>query len=290
MQRYIEKFKNYLTVEKNYSLHTIKNYIADLNEFSDFISHGDISSVDYLTVRKFLGFFRQKALSKRSVARKLSSLRTFFKFLQRDGYIKQNPVSDISTPKLDKKLPIFLDETSVSKLMAAPDKTTFQGSRDAAILETLYSAGIRVSELVNIDVHDVDFISGVVKVLGKGRRERISPIGDKAVNSIREYLEYRSRKKWSDRKPLFLNKSGKRLTDRSVRRIVDKHIRNLSIKERISPHTLRHSFATHLLNRGADLRSVQELLGHKNLSTTQIYTHVTMERLKSVYDKAHPRA
>lgn len=290
MDRYIDKFKNYLAVEKNYSAHTIKNYLADLKEFSRFLSGRDIINVDYLTVRKFLAHLREKRIAKRSVARKLSSLRTFFRFLQRDGYIKTSPVANIYTPKLDKKLPIFLDEKSVLKLITAPDKKTFQGARDGAILETLYSTGIRVSELVGIDISDVDSISGVIKVLGKGRKERLAPVGDKAVSAIREYLQYRNRKKWGDRKPLFLNKSGKRLTDRSIRRIVNKYIKDMSMKERISPHTLRHSFATHLLNRGADLRSVQELLGHKNLSTTQIYTHVTTERLKSVYDKAHPRA
>ncbi|MFC1576084.1 tyrosine recombinase XerC [Candidatus Omnitrophota bacterium] len=290
MERFIEKFKNYLTVEKNYSVHTIKNYLIDLSEFSTFLGKKDPSSVDYLTVRKFLGALRGREISKRSVARKLSSLRTFFRFLQRDGYIKDNPVANIQTPKLDKKLPIFLDEKSVVNLIKTPAENTFRDTRDRAILETLYSAGIRVSELVGIDVDKLDLISGVVKVMGKGRRERLAPVGDKAVGAIREYMEFRKKKKLSNAKALFLNKSGKRLTDRSVRRVVERCIKILSIKERVSPHTLRHSFATHLLNRGADLRSVQELLGHKNLSTTQIYTHVTTERLKAVYDKAHPRA
>jgi len=290
MERYIEKFKNYLTVEKNYSEHTVKNYAADLKEFASFLSDKDIKDVDYLTIRKFLAFFRSKEISKRSVARKLSTLRTFFRFLQRDGYIKNNPVLSISTPKLDKKLPIFLDEKCILQLITAPDKKTFQSTRDRAILETLYSAGIRVSELVGIDIKDIDFISGVIKVLGKGRKERLAPIGDKAVGAIREYIIYRNKKNKAGKEALFLNKSGKRLTDRSIRRIIDRYIKELSIKEHVSPHTFRHSFATHLLNRGADLRSVQELLGHKNLSTTQIYTHVTTERLKSVYDKAHPRA
>lgn len=290
MKRYIEKFKNYLTVEKNYSPHTVRNYLADLDGFSKSSSLEDPGMVDYLTVRKYLAYLREKSISKRSVARKLSSLRTFFRFLVRDGYVKASPVAVISTPKLDRKLPFFLDEKSVLKLITAPDTNSFQGARDRAILETLYSTGIRVSELVGIDISDMDFIGGVAKVLGKGRIERLAPVGDKAIDAIREYLAYRNSKRWGDTKALFLNKSGKRLTDRSVRRIIDRYIKDLSIKEHISPHTLRHSFATHLLNRGADLRSVQELLGHKNLSTTQIYTHVTTERLKSVYDKAHPRA
>ena len=290
MQRYIDKFKDYLTVEKNYSAHTVKNYLCDLKEFSEFLAGKDLKDVDYLTVRKLLAHLRGKSISKRSVARKLSSLRSFFKFLEKDGYIKNSPVTSVSTPKMDKKLPIFLDEQIVLKILTAPDEKTFQGARDRAMLETLYSAGIRVSELVGIDTSDVDFISGVIKVLGKGKKERLAPVGEKAVKAIREYTEYKNRKPRGDKKALFLNKSGKRITDRSVRRVVEKYIRLLNLREHISPHTFRHSFATHLLNRGADLRSVQELLGHKNLSTTQIYTHVTTERLKSVYDKAHPRA
>jgi len=246
MDRYLEKFKNYLTVEKNYSDYTIKNYFSDLKEFSEFLKDIDIIKVDYITVRKFLGYLRQKSIAKRSVARKISSLRTFFRFLARDGYIKSNPVGSVSTPKLDKKLPVFLDEKSVVSLITAPDIKTFQGLRDRAILETLYSAGIRVGELVGIDLTDVDLISGVVKVLGKGRKERLAPLGDKAINAIREYTELRSRKKINDKSALFLNKSGKRITDRSIRRIVLRYIKDTSIKEHISPHTLRHSFATHL--------------------------------------------
>ena len=260
MQRYIEKFKNYLTVEKNYSSHTITNYLVDLEGFSVFLSgtqnkESDAGRITHLTIRQFLGFLRQKNMSKRSIARKISSLRSFFRFLQRDGYVKDNPASSVSTPKLDKTLPVFLDEKTIGRLMEAPDVKTFQGSRDRAILETLYSAGLRIGELVGIKVNDVDLISGIVKVMGKGRKERLAPIGDKAVNSIREYTEKRNARKWGDKKELFLNKSGRRITDRSVRRIVDKYIKLLSITERVSPHSLRHSFATHLLNRGADLRS-----------------------------------
>ena len=290
MQRYIDKFKNYLSVEKNYSGHTIKNYLIDLGEFAAFLEGTGIKDVTRLTARKFLGALRSRNLSKRSVARKLSALRAFFRFLQRDGYITVNPITGVSTPKLDKKLPVFLDEKDMVKLITSPDPGNFQGARDMAILEMLYSTGIRVSELVGIDTDKVDFISGVVKVLGKGRKERLAPVGEKAVSAVREYLEFRDKKKNTDRKALFLSKSGKRLGGSEVRRIINRYISVLSAKERISPHTFRHSFATHLLERGADLRSVQELLGHKNLSTTQIYTHVTMERLKTVYDRAHPRA
>lgn len=290
MERYIEKFINYLKVEKNASRHTVTNYSIDLESFAAFLGEKDISSVDHLTLRRYLAEMRAKNYSKRTIARKLASLRTFFKFLYREGHIKTNPASAILTPKLDKKLPVFLDVDRVAKLVQSPSADDAAGLRDRAILETLYSTGIRVSELVGLDEDDIDFISGVLKVLGKGSKERMVPIGEPAIAAIRKYTEKRDARRVKDKKAIFLNKSGRRLTDRSVRRIVDKYIRSCSIVEHISPHSLRHSFATHLLDRGADLRSVQELLGHMNLSTTQIYTHVTMERLKTVYDKAHPRA
>ncbi len=290
MLRYIEKFINYLKIEKNASGHTVLNYSIDLLGFAKFLGELSVESVNYLFLRKYLASMKEKNYSKRTVARKLASLRSFFKFLYREGYIKTNPASGVATPKLDKKLPIFLDQDEVAKLIESPSEKDSAGLRDRAIMETLYSTGIRVSELVGMKLNDIDFISGVVKVFGKGKKERLAPIGDKALRAIRNYLDKRGAASLSDKKAVFLNKNGSRLTDRSVRRIIEKYIKRVSIREGVSPHTLRHSFATHLLNRGADLRSVQELLGHMNLSTTQIYTHVTTERLKEVYDKAHPRA
>jgi len=290
MQRYTEKFINYLKVEKNASPHTIVNYQVDLKAFAIFLGDKEIGAVDHLTLRKFLAEMRAKNYSKRTVARKLASLRSFFRFLFREGYIKSNPITAVSTPKLDKKLPVVLDVDKVAKLLQSPPEDEVAGLRDRAILETLYSAGLRVSELVGLDIDDVDLISEVIKVLGKGSKERMVPIGSPAVSAIRKYLDKRNEAKTRDKKAVFLNKSGTRLSDRGVRRLLDKYIRQTSVAVHISPHSLRHSFATHLLDRGADLRSVQELLGHMNLSTTQIYTHVTMERLKTVYDKAHPRA
>jgi tyrosine recombinase XerC len=290
IERYVEKFINYLKVEKNSSDHTILNYGIDLKVFSGFLGDKDISSVDHLALRRFLADMRAKNYSKRTVARHLASLRTFFKFLFREGLIKTNPATAIITPKLDKKLPNVLDVAKIDRLMQAPDDRSITGLRDRAMFETLYSTGSRVSELVGLDSDDVDFISGVVKLFGKGRKERIVPIGEPALKAIRQYMRSREGQKVKDRNAIFLNKAGGRLTDRSVRRILDKHIRAASIDMKVSPHSLRHSFATHLLDRGADLRSVQELLGHMNLSTTQIYTHVSTERLKAVYDKAHPRA
>ncbi len=290
MQRYIDKFKTYLTIEKNASPHTITNYISDLEDFTSGISDKKIEDIDYLALRKYLAGLKLRNLSKRTTARKLSTIRTFFKFLYRDGYIKTNPATSVATPKLDKKLPIFLDEKKVVKFITSPPDKDISGLRDRAILETLYSAGIRVSELVNLNLSDIDFISGILKVLGKGRIERLTPIGDKALSAIRRYIGERFEHNREKQSAVFLNKFGRRITDRSIRRIVDKYIKVAAIRQKISPHSLRHSFATHLLNSGADLRSVQELLGHKNLSTTQIYTHVSQERLKAVYDKAHPRA
>lgn len=289
IDRFIDKFLNYLKVEKNMSAHTVLNYAVDLKDFAKFLGdEADINSVDYLTLRRFLAELKAKNYSKRTVARKLACLRSFFRFLYREGHVKSNSMLGISTPKLDKKLPIFLDEDEVSKLLDAPDEKEASGLRDKAMLETIYSSGLRISELVGLNTDSIDFIGGVLKIFGKGRKERLVPIGDRALRCIRRYLEKRPEARL--KQAVFLNKSGMRITDRSVRRILEKYIHITSLRQDVSPHTLRHSFATHLLNRGADLRSVQELLGHMNLSTTQIYTHVTSERLKSVYDKAHPRA
>ena len=279
MERYIVKFLRYLEIEKDYSVYTLRNYANDLKVFKDFLGDLPVEDVDYLTLRKFLAHLKGIQYAKRSIARKLACLRSFFKFLVREGLIKNNPISGLSTPKLDRKLPIFLDVDAVSKLLQAPE-----------ILETLYNTGMRVSELVGIDMQDVDFIGGVIKVKGKGKRERLAPIGDKALRAITDYIAARDSEGKTQPRAVFLNKNRRRLTNRSVRRIVDKYINKASINQKVSPHTLRHSFATHLLDRGADLRSVQELLGHMNLATTQIYTHVTTERLKDVYEKAHPRA
>jgi len=203
-------------------------------------------------------------------------------------FLKTNPITSLSSPKQEKHLPLFFTEEEVTKLIGSVKLDDERGFRDRAVIETFYSTGIRVSELVGLNIEDIDFIGAVIKVLGKGKKERIVPIGDIALAAIRAYLE--RRKKEQEAGALFLNKSGKRITDRGIRNIIDKYIRIASIRQGVSPHTLRHSFATHLLNRGADLRSVQELLGHVNLSTTQIYTHLTTEKLKKVYDKAHPRA
>ncbi|MDP2044515.1 MAG: tyrosine recombinase XerC [Candidatus Omnitrophota bacterium] len=289
MEKYIEKFMRYMEIEKNYSSHTILNYKLDLQDFNKFLAGTALEKVDYLTLRKYLAVLKEKGLGSRSVGRRLSALRSFFRFLSREGHIKTNPTLMLSSPKLDKHLPSFMTEEEVSKLIEsafAKNEKDLLGLRDRAILEVFYSSGLRISELVGLNLEDVDFISGIVKIRGKGKKERIAPIGEAALTAIRKYLD--RRKKQAD--AVFLNKNSRRITTRGIRDIVVKYLRVAGIKPGVSPHTFRHSFATHLLNRGADLRTVQELLGHANLSTTQIYTHLTTEKLKSVYDKAHPRA
>lgn len=304
MEDYIKKFMNYLGIERNLSSHTLKSYQGDLRQFSLFLKSssgfsdpGSLNQIDYLTMREYLAYLQGIGVSRRTVARKLSCLRSFFKFLCREGYLSSDPTAGIRSPRQEKKLPKFLDLSEVTKLVEAPSQDEVLGLRDRAIMETLYSTGMRVSELVSLNAGRIDFIGGALRVRGKGRKERIIPIGEKALEAIGKYLEKRpqllGRKKKDiskDKDALFLNNWGGRLTRISIRRIVKKYIQKISSQLSISPHTLRHTFATHLLNAGADLRAIQELLGHVNLSTTQIYTHVTTQRLKTIYDRAHPRA
>jgi integrase/recombinase XerC len=250
-------------------------------------------AVDTLIIRQFLNYLAGHDYSKATVARKLATLRSFYKFCVKRGHIASNPVSAIRTPKQEKRLPKFLSNDEVKSLLGAPDDSGLLGARDRAMLETLYSTGIRVSELVGLNIDDVDFLGEALTVRGKGRKERITPIGPTALSAIRKYIELRQRDNRSgafDQQAMFVNKHGQRLSTRSVRRKLDKYLAQQGLDLSISPHTLRHTFATHMLNAGADLRSVQELLGHQSISTTQIYTHLTTNRLKEVYDRAHPRA
>lgn len=291
----LKQFLDYLEGGRGASPHTLRNYGADLREFFSFLNGKSISEVDTLVIRSFLAHLKSRGHSKATLSRKLSSLRSFFKYLARENRLRSNPVLGISTPKREKKLPQFLDLSEVTHLLEAPTGTTWEGKRDRSILETLYSSGIRVSELVGLNRGDIDLLSSLLKIRGKGKKERIVPVGEKAIQALRDYLEslpasVRKKSEGQHETPVFLNRSGSRLTDRSVRRLIVKYARRVSLKGGISPHTLRHTFATHLLDRGADLRSVQELLGHANLSTTQIYTHVTTRRLQEAYAEAHPRA
>jgi len=286
---YIDRFLNYLNIEKNYSNHTISNYAADLRELGNFLeSRGgkDIKRIDYFLLRKLLSILTEKKLNKRTLSRKISTMKSFFKFMLREGLIKSNPASSLIYPRLDKPLPNFLTEKEVISILKLPKGNELLALRDRAILEFLYSTGARVSEMVSLKMENVDFVSAIAKVRGKGRKERLLPLGEPALNSLKKYIDKRG-----DNNPsLFINKRGGTLTDRGVRDIIYRYIKKAAIPSKVSPHTFRHSFATHLLNRGADLRSVQELLGHSSISTTQIYTHLTIDSLKNVYQKAHPRA
>lgn len=249
-------------------------------------------NADAEDVRRYLQHMREHSYSKATVARKLATLRSFFKFLNKRGLTGNNPMLSIRTPKLDKRLPKFMTEEQVTRLLQTPNDLDILGSRDKAMLEVIYSSGLRVSELVGLNVEDLDFVGGVIKVRGKGKKERVSPVGQTAVNALSKYMVMRKAVMTTDspNAPLFVNKHGQRLSTRSVRRKLDKYLIEAHLDPDISPHTLRHSFATHMLNHGADLRVVQELLGHQSLSTTQIYTHLTTKRIQDVYEHAHPRA
>lgn len=301
MDLLLEQFLAYLKIEKNASSHTIEGYNHDILEFGEFIgklqfvdmSKVNLNKVDHLHIRYFLADLQQRGLNKSTVARKLAALRSFFRYLMREEMIQVNPIMAIATPKTDKKLPNFLYYSDVQLLLDAPDNSFF-GQRDKAILETTYAGGLRVSELVGLNLSDVDFSLGYVRVYGKGAKERLVPLGKPALMALKDYIA-QGRCHLEEKNPLkdfalFLNKYGKRLSMRSIRNIVNNYVERVALQHKISPHSLRHSFATHLLEGGADLRSVQELLGHVKMSSTQIYTHVTKARLKSVYEKTHPRA
>ena len=305
MKALIDRFLDHLHIERNASVHTLRSYAADLEQFRNFLlskelytdeKTGDVpvEKIDHLAIRAYLShLFRD--CKKSSLARKIAAQRSFFRYLVGEGILPQNPAEMVSTPKQDRPLPIFLPVDEVFALVETPDISTIWGTRDRAILEVLYSCGIRVSELVGLSDGDADFFLGILKVYGKGGKERIVPIGAKALKALEEYLPQRDRvlarrNLKGSQSPFFINPRGGRLTTRSVARILQKHILKCGLLRKISPHALRHSFATHLLDAGADLRSIQEMLGHVSLSTTQRYTHISMDKLMDIYDRAHPRA
>ncbi len=309
----VRQFLDYLKLEKHFSDYTGKSYGADLAQFCQFLG-GEIGSThatppsaahaalpmddklsgcEPLTVREFLAYLHAQNYTKSTTARKLATLRSFYKFCIRRNVCQQSPLLSIRTPKQERRLPKCLDLEQVQKLMDAPGDGDLLSARDKAMLEVLYSSGIRVSELVELDMGDIDLQEGVLRVRGKGRKDRLTPIGSQAIRAVQRYFELRmSEPRLADKVTgrVFLNKHGESLSTRSVRRKLDKYLVEAGLDPGISPHTLRHSFATHLLNNGADLRSVQELLGHQSLSTTQVYTHLTTARMKQAYDDAHPRA
>lgn len=323
----IQRFIDYLRAERHFSTHTARCYTADLHQFCTYLvdpgselmaprkekgvnghpetakmvlpdlPSGELDkkllAVDTEAVRVFLSHLRENNYSKSTVARKLATLRSFYKFLVRRGLLGSNPVASIRTPKQDKRLPQCLDVAQIDKLLSNPDTSTLLGARDRAILEMLYSTGMRVSELVALDVTDIDLTANTVRVQGKGKKQRVVPVGPGAARAVVHYLDLRRTQAQPGKaavSALFINKHGHRLSTRSVRRKLDKYLLEAGLDLSVSPHTLRHSFATHMLSRGADLRSVQQLLGHQSLSTTQIYTHLTGGKVKESYDNAHPRA
>ncbi len=302
MHNLIEQFLEHLRYERNVSAHTLRNYASDLEQFLNFLTADgkrkapEVSQIDHLTIREWLASLHTDQKKKSSIARKLAALRTFFQFLVREGMLELNPAKLVATPKLEKKLPKYLSIEEAISFIESPDPETELGRRDRAMLELMYATGVRVAELTTLNIPDVDFGNQLVRVTGKRRKQRIVPFGDPAGAAIRSYLDVREKFLFNapvskrDEEALFLNYQGTRITTRSVGRMVEKYIRICAGMHNISPHALRHSFATHLLDSGADLRDIQELLGHARLSTTQVYTHVSMEKLIAVYDKAHPKA
>ena len=296
----IGDFLDYLTYERNVSPKTITAYRDDIESFVSFLCTDyfpqsrqdlELGRVDHLAVRSYLAHLARRKLSRSSMARYLSALRSFFKYLVREGKVEVNPARMVATPKREKQLPSVMQPAEVALLLEQPDVSTPLGVRDRAWMELLYASGLRIGELVGVDLDDVELRARLVKVHGKGSKERIVPIGSKAEEAIRAWLPLRSELVHdADEQALFVNYRGERITDRSVRRHFDHYLRRAALRAGISPHTMRHSFATHLLNAGADLRGIQELLGHASLSTTQKYTHLNDWQLIAVYKKAHPRA
>jgi len=289
MDAAVGSFLEYLGVERGASPHTLRSYAADLTEFTRFLADekiGGLPDADTRAVRAYVARLHQRRLSKATIARKLAAVRSCFRFLARRGALPANPARQVRSPRLGRRLPSFLPVDEATLLLNAPPEPSAAGKRDRALLELLYASGLRVAEGCGLDLDDLDEARRTVRVVGKGDKERVVPVGETALEALAAYLAMRGRQ----RGPLFLNARGGRLTPRSAHRIVRARARQAGIDQRVTPHTLRHSFATHMLGAGADLRLIQELLGHSRLSTTQRYTHVSPEHLMRVYDRAHPRA
>jgi len=303
MDELIERYIHYLQYERNASPHTVRNYRSDLVQFRDFLAQGQpaakvsLKSIDALRIRGFLAFLFEQERKKTSIARKLAAVRAFFKFLSRERELAENPAATVSTPKVPHTLPRIMTEEEMNDFLDRVGQAAQSGDpalvRDRAILELLYASGLRVSELTGLDLRNVNFGDGIVLVRGKGDKERIVPFGSKARAAITAYLPVREKVLQENKTrvtALFLNARGGRLTPRSVDRLLKKHIRQFGPNVKVSPHSLRHAFASHLLAEGADLRAIQEMLGHKSLATTQKYTQVSIKQLMDVYDKTHPKA
>ena len=299
MQELIRSYLSYIERERNYSSHTITSYANDLTQYCSFLQNEfpeliqDPGTVDLSVIRAFLGVLLENGVAKKSVIRKLSTLRSFYKFLVRKKIVASNPTLNIITPKVEKKLPQFVDKESMERILSLPDSTTLNGARDAAILELFYGSGIRLSELIGLRVSDVNMHNRTIKVTGKGDKQRIIPCTTKAQEAIKKYVTIRKEHYphiHTSSTALFTDDKGKALNPQRVYTIVNSYLREVAEIRQKSPHVLRHSFATHLLDNGADILAVKELLGHESLSTTQLYTHVTVDRLKKIYQQAHPKA
>ena len=301
MQEHIELFLEYLQFQRNYSTHTLRNYRSDLLEFDHYLTQGGkdahlhLRQIDHISIRDFLGHLHQKGNAKSSIARKLAAIRSFFRFLYNEGKVPANPARLVHSPRQPERTPRFLTIREVETILELPDPDTPRGMRDRAILELLYASGLRVGELVRINLEDLSLEQQITKVYGKGKKERLVPFGKKAEQALRRYVEQREtllRRQRTAREPnaLFLNLRGSRISARSVERNLKEYIRKSALLLDVHPHLFRHSFATHLLNNGADLRCIQELLGHENLSTTQKYTHLSIKELMRVYRDSHPKA
>jgi tyrosine recombinase XerC len=292
----VDRFLAYLETERGCSTQTLRAYAADLTGLAKFMDPDGAfkpALITTLQLRHYLAHLRGAGSARTTIARKVASTRSFYKFLVREGVVSHNPATSLTIPRREKRLPVFLDEDEVTRLLETPDIADIAGRRDRAILEMLYSTGMRIGELAAVNLEDADLLGEVVKAKGKGKKERLVPLGKPAIEALRDYLAVRTsiaRGRRVNPRALFVNKAGGRLSERGIRRIFDKHAKVAGLRGQVTPHTLRHSFATHMLNRGADLRAVQELLGHASLASTQIYAHVTTEKLKQVYNKAHPRA
>lgn len=288
----ISDFLSFLKAEKNYSPNTVISYKKDLTQFQDYFENRKIPQINKNTLSDFLAFLKSKSYDNRSLARKVATLRSFLKFLAKRKKIAGNLIFHLSSPKIKKKLPVFLSVSQMENLLDLPNPEDVWGKRDKAILELFYSSGLRLSELASLKLSAIDFDNQTLKVLGKGSKERIIPVGDKALQSLKDYLKALSEKKviLESNQTLFFNQKKGKLTARSISRIVKKYLAQISEGQKTSPHTLRHTFASHLLEGGADLKAIQEMLGHKSLSTTQIYTHLNLGQKKKIYQKAHPRA
>jgi tyrosine recombinase XerC len=303
MKKSIEKYLSYLSIERNYSKHTITSYRNDLSQLLEFVAEEhnttsedvNLQSLDRLTIRLWMGKLSEDGISRNSIARKVAAVRSFFKYCYKRGHVQKNPAHLLIVPKKEKKLPVTISQTDIEQMMDLASDQSAEGHQERAILELFYSTGIRLSELVNLNVNDVDVRKSQVTVMGKGNKQRVIPIGKQAIDAYKNHIKTRPKlltngSENDDKKALFIASRGGRIYPRKVQRIIEEYLTKASEVTQKSPHTLRHSFATHMLDAGADIRMIKEFLGHSDLNSTQIYTHTSMERLQKVYSKAHPRA